>query len=38
MIALVSTLSENEVKIVEKYMLSTIAIMNEFTNELNNKK
>jgi sugar-specific transcriptional regulator TrmB len=38
MIALVSTLSENEVKIVEKYMLSTIAIMNEFTNELNNNK
>jgi DNA-binding MarR family transcriptional regulator len=38
MIALISTLSENEVKIVEKYMLSTIAIMNEFTNELNNNK
>jgi predicted transcriptional regulator len=38
MIALVSTLTDNEIKIVERYILATIAVMNEFTNELNNNK
>ena len=38
MVALVSTLTENEIKIVEKYLSATITVMNEFTNELNKNK
>jgi DNA-binding MarR family transcriptional regulator len=36
--ALVSTFTDNETKIIEKYLLAAIAVMNEFTNELNNNK
>ncbi|WP_428664292.1 MarR family winged helix-turn-helix transcriptional regulator [Runella sp.] len=37
MVGLISTLSAHEREIVEKYLLSTIAVMNEVTAELNNK-
>ena len=37
-VALVSTFTDNETKIIEKYLLATIAVMDEFTNELNNNK
>lgn len=35
--ALVSSFSEGEVKIIEKYFLSAVTIMNEVTHHLNNK-
>lgn len=37
MVRLISTLSLQEREIVEKYLRSTIAVMNEVTTELNNK-
>lgn len=35
MISLISKLNENEIKIIEKYMISTMEIMRRITNNLN---
>lgn len=38
MVSLISKLNENEIKIIEKYMLSTMEIMKEVTDNLNKSK
>src|SRR5258708_37552839 len=38
MVNLISTLSEEEQKIIEKYLFSTIDVMNNVTNTINNPK
>ena len=38
MVNLISTLSEEEQKIIEKYLFSTIDVMNDVTNTINNPK
>ena len=38
MVALISKLSSTEIEIIEKYMLSTMEIMKEVTNNLNKNK